>query len=110
MLSLSYCFKVCHLYYFRPKPLIEHLQRGMPLTSTDRDYIIPQLAVFCSLFGTTLMAVHDAEFYKDIQEKVINLSFDVFSSSSALLCLSIKISRDFYVLMGFLAEGNSCAV
>jgi len=46
-----------------PTPLITLLARGIKLAPHERDEIVPQLAVFSSLFGYLLVTIHDTEFY-----------------------------------------------
>jgi len=46
-----------------PTPLISLLSRGIKMSAQERDEIVPQLAVFSSLFGYLLVTIHDTEFY-----------------------------------------------
>jgi len=46
-----------------PTPLISLLARGIKMTMQERDDIVPQLAVFSSMFGYLLVTIHDTEFY-----------------------------------------------
>eukprot|EP00092_Neocalanus_flemingeri_P033885 GFUD01036847.1.p1 GENE.GFUD01036847.1~~GFUD01036847.1.p1 ORF type:complete len:1078 (-),score=314.76 GFUD01036847.1:112-3345(-) len=46
-----------------PTPLISLLSRGIKMSARERDEIVPQLAVFSSMFGYLLVTIHDTEFY-----------------------------------------------
>ena len=48
-----------------PTPLISLLARGIKMSPQERDDILPQLAVFSSLFGYLLVTIHDTEFYSN---------------------------------------------
>ena len=48
-----------------PTPLISLLARGIKMSAGERDEILPQLAVFSSLFGYLLVTIHDTEFYSN---------------------------------------------
>ena len=48
-----------------PTPLISLLARGIKMSAQERDEILPQLAVFSSLFGYLLVTIHDSEFYSN---------------------------------------------
>ncbi|XP_074640383.1 ubiquitin-protein ligase E3C-like [Tubulanus polymorphus] len=46
-------------------PLLQLLSRGLSMTTIDRDRIVPVLSLFCSLFCTSIMSLHDAEFFAE---------------------------------------------
>eukprot|EP00090_Calanus_glacialis_P033719 TRINITY_DN5609_c0_g1_i7.p1 TRINITY_DN5609_c0_g1~~TRINITY_DN5609_c0_g1_i7.p1 ORF type:complete len:730 (-),score=261.08 TRINITY_DN5609_c0_g1_i7:104-2266(-) len=50
-----------------PTSLISLLSRGIHMSAQERDEIVPQLAVFSSLFGYLLVTIHDTEFYNTEQ-------------------------------------------
>jgi len=46
--------------------VMKQLTGGVLLSSTCSYDLIPQLVTFCSLFQVALLAVHDADFFKEI--------------------------------------------
>jgi len=52
-----------------PTPLLSIISRGLKMSNSERDEIVPLLAVFCSLFQYLLVTIHDTEFYGD-QESI----------------------------------------
>lgn len=66
-------FIVCHLLNYTtcgfllrsPTSVLQVLSRGIPLSSHDSEFLIPVLALFCSLLSYVLQTLHDSEFYKD---------------------------------------------
>jgi len=54
-------------------PLITIISRGSRTTATERDEIVPLLAVFAALFGYLLVTIHDTEFYGESQQHQANI-------------------------------------
>jgi len=44
-------------------PLLQVISRGSPMTLEDSNRIIPIFYLFSSLFGHSLISVHDSEFF-----------------------------------------------
>jgi len=65
------------------------LSRGLKLNPTEQNRIAPILAVFASLFGYSLVTIHDTEFYGDANPvknaKMMPFSLPELVSMSLLL-------------------------
>ncbi|XP_048762043.2 ubiquitin-protein ligase E3C-like [Ostrea edulis] len=47
--------------------LLQTLSRGLEMSDSDMQRIVPLLSVFCSMFSHSLYTLHDADFYGDMK-------------------------------------------
>jgi hypothetical protein len=59
------------IYFSSHTPLVQLLSRGLSMTFDEMNRIVPVLSVFCSMFCSSILTLHDAEFFGENEGRFV---------------------------------------